>query len=102
MNSLGSRYLNLSVTELESAEEGDAGLVRLTGEVVNEGTPVASGVALVVTVYDHRGDVTGYVLHEVEGEIAPGAATPFVVDVVPPGGVVADYSATAEGINTMP
>lgn len=95
VNSLGSRYLDLSVTVTESAEEG--GVVQFTGEVVNEGAAVASGIVVVVTFYDAEGGVTGYVLHEVEGDLAPGAASPFTLDVVPPGGAVEDYRMTAEG-----
>lgn len=104
MNSLGSRYLDLSVTEteVETAEEADTALLRLTGEVVNQGAAVASGVVVVITVYGDEGNVTGYVLHELEGEIAPAAATSFAIDIVPPGGTITEYAITVQGIITTP
>jgi LysM repeat protein len=94
VNELGTRYLDLSVTASESAAED--GFVRLSGEVLNEGESIAAKIVVVITLYDATGNVTGYVLREIEGDLAPGASSQFVVDIVPPGGTVEDFELTAE------
>jgi LysM repeat protein len=96
VNNLGSRYLDLLVTEAEWIEE--EGVRRLSGEVQNEGAAVASGVAVVATFYDAEGRVTGYIQHRLEEDLAPGASLPFTLEIVPPGGVAESYDLTAEGV----
>jgi LysM repeat protein len=96
VSDLGSRYLDLVATETKLIEE--EGINRLSGQVQNEGAANAAAVAVVVTLYDDAGQVTGYVQQRLEGSLAPGASIPFSLDVVPPGGMVDHYDISAEGV----
>jgi LysM repeat protein len=96
VSNLGSRYLELVVTETEWIEE--EGVKRLSGEVQNEGAAVATDVAVVATFYDVDGRVTGYIQHRLGEDLAPGASNPFTVEVVPPGGGAERYDLTAEAV----
>jgi hypothetical protein len=103
VNDLGSRYLDLLVTETEWVTQGvtegvEAEVKRLSGAVQNAGAVIASGVTVVATFYDAGGQVTGYVQQRLEGSLAPGDAIPFTLEVVPPGGVAESYELTAEGV----
>jgi LysM repeat protein len=93
---LGSRYRDLQVIGDQGEQRGQA--FEVGGQVENRGAVPARGVAVVVTVYDSQGLVTGLRQAAVEDDaLAPGALSRFQVQIVPAGDAAVSYAVQAQG-----
>lgn len=93
---LGTRYLDLAVSELEATFA--EGRVVLEGQVTNVGERAAADIALITTLYDAQGNVIGF--HEIalSDPLLSGSHTPFILLITPPGSTVSTYTILAQGI----
>jgi len=92
---LGSRYLDLAITEQEGESEGHYFTVK--GLVQNTGQANAQTVAVLVTTYDAQGRVTGFRQADLESDLAAGESAPFKVNLLPFGGTVVTYAVQVQG-----
>ena len=90
-----SRYAMLEVDQVEVAPVGS--LFEVTGAVINPGQRPASGVTVVVTTYDDKGNVTGFRQAKVSDDLAAGGNLGFAVSLMPYGGVPANYTIALQG-----
>ena len=91
----GSRYPNLSIA---GHQGGPAGAVfRVTGTVLNTGEQTAQDLTVLVTLYDARGQVTGFRLTTLSDPLSPGATAPFDIQLSPGGLGTDHYTVSASG-----
>lgn len=93
---LGNRYLDFEVADTKATVKGAQATI--SGKIVNVGDMNATEVALVVTLYDDEGNVTGYHKSFLDESLATGKSAPFEIHVLPPGGVVHDYAFLVHGL----
>lgn len=93
---LGNRYLEFEVSETEATLEGAQATIR--GNIVNVGDMNAIEVALIATLYDDEGNVSGYHKLFLDEPIVAGQSVPFEINVLPPGRVIEDYALLAQGL----
>lgn len=93
---LGNRYHDFEVADAKISIKGAQAII--SGKIVNIGDKNASEVALVVTLYDEEGNVTGYHKSFMDESFAAGKSVPFEIQVLPPGGMVHNYALQVQGL----
>jgi LysM repeat protein len=97
---LGNRYLDFEVANVEAEING--GQAMIIGEIVNTGDKNATEIALIVTLYDGEGNVTGYQKSYLDEPLVSGSTTPFEIHVLPPGDMIHDYAFLVQGLVDPP
>jgi LysM repeat protein len=93
---LGNRYLDFEVADAEATITGAQAVI--SGEIVNIGEKNASEIALIVTLYDDTGNVTGYHKSFLDEPLAAGISAPFEIHLLPPGELVNNFSFLVQGL----
>jgi len=91
---LGSRYLDLAVSETAVSTEGDR--AQISGQVQNVGDAVAA-VILVASLYDAQGNLAGFQKLTLPEPLPPGETRPFQIEAAPPGGTAVTVQVIAFG-----
>jgi hypothetical protein len=81
---LGSRYLDLAVTEVTLHEQGSATV--LTGLIQNSGSETAVQPTLIASFYDAQENIIGYSQHTLPDVLEPGQSVRFNLETAAPGG----------------
>lgn len=97
---LGTRYLDLVVSEVETAFA--EGRVVLEGNVANVGESAAADITLITTLYDAQGNVIGYHQTLLPTPLSAGEHSSFTLEITPPGGSPVHYAILAQGIRATP
>ncbi|MEW5989038.1 MAG: FxLYD domain-containing protein, partial [Chloroflexota bacterium] len=92
---LGSRYLDVAVSQVEMAVEESQ--VVLSGVVQNVGERTVASVVLVATLYNEPGNVVGFGQLRLEEPLAAEEERPFELRLAPPGGRAAGFAMVAQG-----
>ncbi len=97
VRSPGARAVALEARDVRSEAQGS--LLRLSGNLVNNGPAALTELNLVVTLFDARGRVTGFRhLRWPAGQaLPPGQSLPFALDAAPQGAGSVRYEVKAEG-----
>lgn len=92
---LGTRYLDLVVTETAVSHHGER--VQISGQITNSGGETVTDLLVVAALYNAQGDISGYAQLRLDTTLAPGDNTTFTADVTPPGSEVVTAQVMAQG-----
>lgn len=81
---LGSRYLDLTVTDWSLDHVGS--VVEIMGTIENVGVDTAVQTTILASFYDGQGNIIGFVEETLPLELAPAQTSPFTIQTAPPGG----------------
>ncbi|MFO7540790.1 MAG: FxLYD domain-containing protein [Chloroflexota bacterium] len=86
---LGTRSLSVAVIE-QQGQYGERGVI-IQGRIQNNHEAPVAQIALIATLYDAQGRVSGLQQVAVADSLAPGETAVFHLSAAPPGGEVVDF-----------
>jgi LysM repeat protein len=93
---LGNRSLAVDVVEQQG--QFDEGAVIIEGRLQNNAETPVKQIAIIATLYDAQGRVSGLQQTDVAGPLAPGETAVFQLSAAPPGGEVVDFALLAQAV----
>ncbi len=91
-----ARLIVLDIGHLRG-EVHDESIYHLSGQITNSSAIAIHGVALIATLFDKAGLITGFRQIKIEQTIPPNASIPFEFDVIPQGIGTVRYEVAADG-----
>ena len=91
-----NRYLELVVESADLSPAGEA--IELSGRVVNIGSSTAGDLVVTASLYNGRGQLTGYVQLYLNESLAAGEQRSFTLKTTPPGGQVVEATYQVQGL----